>query len=153
MIAFIINNNNNNNLNHINMWAFCRAWSKKYNHRFTKPVIFLFIIDKIQEQICYTIKYKEEFNMDKKEIKHLAELSKLEFTDEELEAFGFEFEKLIELADTIKNAEINGEKKLNIIEMNDLREDNPKDSFSSEILLENAPDQKKGYFAVPRIVE
>ena len=91
--------------------------------------------------------------MDKKEIKHLAELSKLEFTDEELEAFGFEFEKLIELADTIKNAEINGEKKLNIIEMNDLREDNPKDSFSSEILLENAPDQKKGYFAVSRIVE
>ena len=91
--------------------------------------------------------------MDKKEIKHLAELSKLEFTDEELESFDFEFEKLIELADIIKNANRDGERKLNMIDMNELREDNPKSGYSSEILLENAPDKKKGYFVVPRIVE
>ena len=91
--------------------------------------------------------------MELKEIKHLAELSKLGFSDEELQSFGAEFEKLIELADTIKNADINGERKLNIIDMNELREDKPKESYSSEILLENAPDKKKSYFAVPRIVE
>ena len=91
--------------------------------------------------------------MELKEIKHLAELSKLEFTDEELQSFSREFEKLIELADTIKNADVNGERKLNIIDMNELREDNPKESYSSEIILENAPDKKKSYFVVPRIVE
>ena len=91
--------------------------------------------------------------MELKEIKHLAELSKLEFTEEELKSFNAEFEKLIELADTIKNANVKGERKLNIIHMNDLREDNPKESYSSEILLENAPDQQKNYFTVPRIVE
>ena len=91
--------------------------------------------------------------MELKEIKHLAELSKLEFTDEELQSFSIEFEKLVELADIIKNANVTGERKLNIIDMNELREDKPKESYSSEILLENAPEKKKSYFAVPRIVE
>ena len=91
--------------------------------------------------------------MELKEIKHLAELSKLEFADEELQLFVGEFEKQIELVDTIKNTEVKGNMKLNILKMEELREDKVKNSFSSEILLENAPDKKKSYFAVPRIVE
>ena len=91
--------------------------------------------------------------MELKEIKHLAELSKLEFADEELQSFVGEFEKQIELVDTIKNTEVKGNMKLNILKMEELREDKVKNSFSSEILLENAPDKKKSYFAVPRIVE
>ena len=91
--------------------------------------------------------------MELKEIKHLAELSKLEFADEELQSFVGEFEKQIELVDTIKNTEVIGNMKLNILKMEELREDKVKNSFSSEILLENAPDKKRSYFAVPRIVE
>lgn len=91
--------------------------------------------------------------MDIKEIQHLAELSKLEFSEEELKSFGFEFEKLIELADTIKNANVTADKKINVLEMKELREDEAKNSFSSEDILKNAPDKKKDCFVVPRIVE
>lgn len=91
--------------------------------------------------------------MDIKEIKHLAELSKLEFSDDELVEFSKDFEKLISLADTIKNANVEGNRKLNVMELADLRDDTPKESYPSDVLLENAPEKSKGYFVVPRIME
>ena len=91
--------------------------------------------------------------MDIKEIKHLAELSKLDFSESELKEFQTDFENLIELADTIKNANISGQRKIDILDMNELREDESKNSYSSDVLLKNAPDEKKGYFVVPRILE
>ncbi len=91
--------------------------------------------------------------MDIKEIKHLAELSKLEFSDDELIEFSKDFEKLIRLADTIKNANVEGNRKLNIMELADLRDDTPKESYPADVLLKNAPEKSKGYFVVPRIME
>lgn len=91
--------------------------------------------------------------MDIKEIEHLAELSKLKFTTEELESFAKDFESLVELADIVKNADIDGTRQLNIVDMDLLREDKPKPSVATEILLQNAPDKQKDSFAVPRIME
>jgi len=91
--------------------------------------------------------------MEINEIKHLAELSKLKFSDEELENFSKEFESLVELANTVKNSEITGEKNINIMDMNDLREDQPKESTPVEVLLRNAPMANKDSFIVPRIME
>ena len=91
--------------------------------------------------------------MDIKEIKHLAELSKLEFTDDEIEQLSKEFDSIVEMADIIKNAEITGEKNINSIPMAKLREDEEKESFSTEILLQNAPSKRDGSFVVPRIME
>lgn len=91
--------------------------------------------------------------MDINEIKHLAELSKLEFTDEELQEFAKDFESLVELADMVKNATIEGGRFINAIDMDDLREDEPMPSTSVDILLQNAPESKKDSFVVPRIME
>ena len=91
--------------------------------------------------------------MEIKEIEHLAELSKLKFTSEELEAFAKDIESLVELADVVKNADIEGVRQINIVDMDLLREDNPMPSTPSEILLQNAPDSQKNSFAVPRIME
>lgn len=91
--------------------------------------------------------------MEIKEIEHLAELSKLEFTDYELQEFAKDFESLVELADAVKNSTIKGNRDLNIIDMADLREDEPKPSTSVDILLQNAPDKDKDSFIVPRIME
>lgn len=91
--------------------------------------------------------------MDIKEIEHLAELSKLKFTQEELEDFAKDFESLVELADIVKNADIQGVRQINIVDMNLLREDIPQPSTPAEVLLQNAPDCQKNSFAVPRIME
>lgn len=91
--------------------------------------------------------------MEIKEIEHLAELSKLKFTQEELEDFAKDFESLVELADIVKNADIQGVRQINIVDMNLLREDIPQPSTPAEVLLQNAPDCQKNSFAVPRIME
>ncbi len=91
--------------------------------------------------------------MEIKEIEHLAELSKLKFTQEELEDFAKDFESLVELADVVKNADIKGVRQINIVDMNLLREDIPQPSTPAEVLLQNAPDCQKNSFAVPRIME
>ena len=91
--------------------------------------------------------------MELKQIEHLAELSKLEFSKEELEEFSKEFESLVNFADTIKNAEVEGKTNYNIIDMSSLREDEVKPSVPAEELLQNAPVQQKDCFVVPRIME
>ena len=91
--------------------------------------------------------------MEIEEIEHLAELSKLKFTQEELEDFAKDFESLVELADIVKNADIQGVRQINIVDMNLLREDIPQPSTPAEVLLQNAPDCQKNSFAVPRIME
>lgn len=91
--------------------------------------------------------------MDIKDIEHLAELSKLKFTDEELANFSTDFDSLVGLADIIKNAEIDGETKIETIDYSELREDVAQDSYPVEILTQNAPMAKKDCFVVPRIME
>ena len=87
------------------------------------------------------------------EIKHLAQLSKLTFTDEELENFSKDFESLVALADVIKNANIEGERKLNIMNLTELREDKAQDSTDVSLLLKNSPIVKKDSIVIPRIME
>ncbi len=91
--------------------------------------------------------------MEIKEVEHLAELSKLEFSPKELEDFKKDFESLINLADVIKNADIVGERKLNIVDMNDLRDDIPKENTPTDIIIKNAPQRRKNSFVVPKIME
>ena len=91
--------------------------------------------------------------MDLKEIEHLAELSKLEFNEQELVEFAKDFENLINLADTIKNANIEGNRKIETKNMYELREDESKESVAVDTILKNSPQVKSGYIVVPRIME
>lgn len=91
--------------------------------------------------------------MDIKELEHLAEMSKLEFTHEELLEFDKDFQNLIDLVDRVKNCNIAGERRLKIISMDDLREDEVIASTNVEKLLKNSPETKKDSVAVPRIME
>lgn len=91
--------------------------------------------------------------MDLKEIQHLAELSKLEFSNEELESFALDFASLVNLADNIKNADIKSKRVLNALDLKDLREDEVKKSLPAKTILKNAPVSKKDSFVVPRVVE
>ena len=91
--------------------------------------------------------------MELKDLRHLAELSKLEFTDDELMGLSKDFESLIELADQVKNSDVKGVRFVQSMDMADLRNDEPKQSTEPSELLQNAPLARNDCFTVPRIVE
>lgn len=91
--------------------------------------------------------------MDIKDIEHLAELSKLKFTEEELKEFSQEFEHLVEFADIVKNSQTTGTRNINCIDFNELREDKAQPSMPVDILLQNSPIVNKDSIVVPRIME
>lgn len=91
--------------------------------------------------------------MNIKDIEHLAELSKLEYTDEEMAEFLPQFESLVKLADVIKDADISGSINYNVMDYSELREDVAKDSTPVDELLQNSPIVRRDSIVVPRIME
>ena len=88
------------------------------------------------------------------DIKHLASLSALEFSDEKIESFKGEFESILNFVDQIANAKIENVDTFNrSVAVADLREDEAKESAPVDVLLKNAPKQRKGYFNVPKVVD
>ena len=91
--------------------------------------------------------------MEIKEIEHLAELSKLKFSEDELKEFSKDFESLVELADVVKNSTVIGSAQIISLDMESLREDKAKVSTPVETLLQNSPIVKNDSIVVPRIME
>lgn len=93
--------------------------------------------------------------IDVNDAKKLAKLSRLEFSDQELEKFVVEFGQILDYMDLINK--INTDK-VDLFEKaidakNDLRKDQIKQSFSQQEILENAPQSEDGTFIVPITVE
>ncbi len=91
--------------------------------------------------------------MELSELRKLAQLSNLYYTDEELKGLTDTFESMKQLIDLLKNSDVSGSRVIDTIDMNDLREDVPNKSTDVDTLLMNAPEAEKGCFVVPRIVE
>ena len=88
------------------------------------------------------------------EIKHLEDLSKLEFTDEERVEFQKSFESIVELASQVQNANVDGDVSfIKTIKIEDLRSDEVGESLSQDEVVSNAPNKKKGCFVVPKIMD
>lgn len=85
--------------------------------------------------------------------RHLANLSKIHFTDEELDKMTEDMTDIIELMDKV--CEFDSSKtaySLDAVNYNDLREDNPKDSYPTEKIISNAKNIKNNSFVVPKVV-
>lgn len=92
--------------------------------------------------------------MDIEMVRHLSNLGKLSFTDEELEKVAKEMTGIIEIMDTIKEIDITYEpiKDNHNVYLNGLREDKAMDSFPTEKILQNAVNSEC-CFVVPKVVE
>lgn len=92
-----------------------------------------------------------------KEIATLARLSRLEFSDEEIEKFAPEFEEIIDFANRI-NEQVSGdtgtirEVVTRTVKWEDLREDEVKESLPNEKITSNV-QAENGYFPVKRVVK
>ncbi len=92
--------------------------------------------------------------MDLEMVKYLAELSKLEFSDEELAKTAGEMTDIIDLMDTVKEIDITYDavKDNHNVYLNDLRQDVCAASMPTEGILQNAVNSEK-CFVVPKVVE
>ncbi|MCE7792551.1 Asp-tRNA(Asn)/Glu-tRNA(Gln) amidotransferase subunit GatC [Salipaludibacillus sp. CUR1] len=91
----------------------------------------------------------------KNQVKHVAHLARLEFTEEEIEKFAFELDEIINFAEQLNELHTdNVEPTSHVLDVqNVLREDEVKPSLPREETLRNAPDQKDGQFKVPSVLE
>ena len=87
-------------------------------------------------------------------ISHLSNLSKLSFTDDELEKFASDMGSIIEIVNIVKELDIeyNPFADNKNIYFNDLREDVAKESMATDKLLQNAVNSNN-CFVVPKVVE
>lgn len=89
----------------------------------------------------------------KKDIMHIADLSRLYVSD--AEADNLHMEDIIAFADKLKELDTSGINPTNHVlnVSNVLREDEVRESTDRDVILKNAPQKGRGCFVVPKVVE
>lgn len=93
--------------------------------------------------------------MNKEDIRHIADIAQIDFTDEELDKFAPSFDENIELVNKIKEIDTEGVEKVFQVNgtENNIREDKTGESLPQEEALENAATKKYGYFKLIKFVD
>jgi len=86
------------------------------------------------------------------QIKHLAHLSRLEFSEKELNEMQGDMEKILEFVAQIDALDLEGVAPLTQMSesVDVMREDEVKGMLTKEEALKNAPDANSDYFRVPK---
>lgn len=97
---------------------------------------------------------KEVYLMDLQMVRHLADLGKLEFSDEQLEKTAGEMTDIIALMDGVKEFDIEYDalKDNHNVFLDGLREDCVHESMPTKKVLQNA-ENRDDSFVVPKVVE
>lgn len=101
---------------------------------------------------------KEKINID---VKRIAELARLEFTDEELNIFSSQFKAILEYVSQIDELELDNVEPMAspLPYIQRLREDvyvdksNGIKEQTQRMAISNAPKSKDGFFVVPKVIE
>lgn len=93
--------------------------------------------------------------VDKALVDKLASLAKLNFSEEEKEAFIKDFTRILQFVDKLKEVDTTGVEPLLYIsdEVNVLREDVHQETITKEEALKNAPVKDSDYFKVPKVIQ
>ncbi|WP_290032957.1 Asp-tRNA(Asn)/Glu-tRNA(Gln) amidotransferase subunit GatC [Ligilactobacillus cholophilus] len=91
----------------------------------------------------------------KEEVRKIAELSKLEFTDEELEMFTSQIEEIMNMSHQLSKIDTTNVKPtINVTDaVNIMREDVAKNPTPREELMKNVPEHEDGFIKVPAILD
>jgi aspartyl-tRNA(Asn)/glutamyl-tRNA(Gln) amidotransferase subunit C len=89
------------------------------------------------------------------DITYVARLTRLNLTDEETELFQKQLGDVLKYAEKLREVDVsNVEAAAHALpNFNVFREDAPRDWFTAQQALSNAPRQAKGLFIVPKVVE
>lgn len=89
------------------------------------------------------------------QIKHVAKLSKLKFSDEELASFTDQLGQIIDMVETLSEVDTEGVPvTTNVIHNhNVMRPDIAEKGTDRDLLMKNAPASEAGYIKVPVIID
>ncbi|MEJ2247724.1 MAG: Asp-tRNA(Asn)/Glu-tRNA(Gln) amidotransferase subunit GatC [Acidobacteriota bacterium] len=92
------------------------------------------------------------------EVLKIAELAKLQFSEEELDAFIEQFQYMLEYVEQLKRVDVEAVEPTSHVSLSEefdkyiFREDEVKPSLQVEESLANAPDPGSGHFRVPKVI-
>jgi len=88
------------------------------------------------------------------EVKHVAALAKLSFTDEELAKIAKELDAIVGYVEQLKELNVDDVPPTShVLDLHNVfRDDNVEPWLTNEEALKNAPAQKMGYFSVPKVL-
>ena len=89
------------------------------------------------------------------EVKHVASLAKLEFTDEELQKFTGQMDEIINMVEQLGEVDPTDVPVTSTVteEVNVMREDVAVKGTDRSLLRENVPEEKDGLIKVPAIID
>ncbi len=93
--------------------------------------------------------------IDRKEVKHIAELARLALTDAEIEQSAQQLSQILGYMSVINELELDDTEALShVIDLENVsRPDENELGLSAESVMENAPQAFPPFFKVPRVVE
>ncbi len=92
------------------------------------------------------------------EVWKIAELSKLHFTDRELEEFREQFQRILEYIEKLKEVNVEGVEPTSHVSLSAefekqvFRTDQTKESLPADEAVANAPDARQDQFRVPKVL-
>lgn len=91
----------------------------------------------------------------KEQVAHVAKLAKLTVSEEEKEKLTLQLEQILNYVGQLNELNTDGVEPTShaILMENVFREDEEKPSLPVDAALQNAPDQEKGFFKVPKVIE
>jgi aspartyl-tRNA(Asn)/glutamyl-tRNA(Gln) amidotransferase subunit C len=89
------------------------------------------------------------------EVEHVALLGRLELTEEERERFTTQLNSILEYFEQLQQIDTTGVPPMShaVAATNVMREDEPAPQLTPEEALQNAPDEDRDCFRVPRVIE
>ena len=93
--------------------------------------------------------------LNRKDVEHVALLSRLELSENELDKYTGQLDAILEYIDVLNQVDTSAvEPMAHVLEIrNVMRADEVQPSLPREAALQNAPDAEDGFFKVPKIVE
>ena len=88
------------------------------------------------------------------DVRYIARLARINLDDAEVEVFQKQLDDVIHYVEKLREADVSHVELANVLPMCDVfRPDAPRDWFTAEQALINAPRQANGLFIVPKVVE
>lgn len=93
--------------------------------------------------------------ISREEVRHIAELARLRFSDEEETRMAQEMGRILDYVDKLNELDTTGVPPMShVLDIhNAFREDEVEQRISHEDALKNAPDADSDYFRVPKVIE
>ena len=97
-------------------------------------------------------------SITREDITKVAELARLHFSDEELGEFTFQFQRILDYIEQLKELDVEGVEPTSHVSLSAdfekymFRKDEAQPSLPVEESLANAPDPGMGHFRVPKVI-